>query len=115
MNWNFVLVGALALAAGGYYYSKSRKKSTDSMTFSDYCLHCEEAAAKELNTQENIIKQILVLALVADDKVAPYFYRRHADGKLIKKRVNYNTFDFSKCPADVKESIVKGEYIIKKY
>ena len=114
MSWKFFVVGLL-VAAGGYYVVTKRKQSGDTMSFSDYCHGCENAATQELSEQTNVVKTILVLAKTSDSKVAPYLYRRHSDGKVMKKRINYKTYSFEKCPDAVKEAISKGEYIIKRY
>lgn len=114
MSWKFFVVGLL-VAAGGYYMVTKQKHSGKTMSFSDYCHGCENAAAQELSDQTDIVKTILVLAKTVDGKVAPYLYRRHSDGKVLKKRINYKTYSFEKCPNDVKEAISKGEYIVKRY
>ena len=114
MSWKFFVVGLL-VAASGYYVVTKRKQSGNTMSFSDYCHGCENAATQELNGQTDVVKTILVLTKTSDGKVAPYLYRRHSDGKLMKKRISYKTYSFEKCPNDVKEAILKGEYIVKRY
>lgn len=107
-----LFLGTLAVVGGITYYMHRKNKS---MTFETYCENSIAEASKELESTSDSLKTILVLAKLNDSEVAPYFYKKHADGKVTKKRVNYRPFQFDKCPSHVQDSIIRGEYIIHKF
>lgn len=114
MNWSYIFAGLL-VAAGGYYVATRRKKNDTKMSFSDYCLSCEKTASQEVKQHDNIVKAILILELDSDENVVPYLYYKNAEGKLMKKRIKFQTYRWGLCPNDVKTAISKGEYILKRY
>lgn len=114
MNWNYLIIGAI-VAAGSATIAIYRKSKTGKMNFSDYCSSCERYVTPELFESEEVAKTILVLAKVDNDRVAPFLYRSYKDGKIRKKRIEHKTYPFSLCPENVQDSIIKGEYIIKRY
>ena len=114
MNRNYLIIGSI-IAAGGAAIAIYRKSKIGKMTFTDYCSSCENAATSEIVNSDDVVKTILVLAKVDENRIAPFLYRSYKDGKIRKKRIGYKTYLFSLCPEDVQESINKGEYIIKRY
>lgn len=100
-----------ALAAGGVaavYVWKNRKP----LDFDSYCEQCVEHGRDQISP--DAIKTAIVLTKdETGDRVIPYLYSRYADKTVKKKRIAINTFPMSFCPENVKESISKGEYVIK--
>lgn len=111
LGWK-IFLGTLAVVGGGTYFLLRKNKP---LSFEKYCENCINEATKELKYLESSIKTILVLAKTNESDVAPFLYRKHPDGKITKKRVNYKTFPFDLCPSNVQDSISKGEYIIQKF
>lgn len=114
MNWNYLIIGAI-VAAGGASIAIYRQSKFGKMTFTDYCSYCEDTATSEVYSSDDVVKTILVLAKVDETRVAPFLYHRYKDGKIRKIRIDCKTYLFRICPENVKESIFKGEYIIKRY
>lgn len=112
MSIILVLLVIVAIFCGIIYYKRGKKQT---LSFDQYYKKAVEKAIKEMKTTNDSVKTILVLAKVNDSDVVPFFYSRHADGRILKKRLNYEPFPFEKCPANVQESISKGEYIIHKF
>lgn len=113
-SWNY-FIGALAV--GGivaYWYLKERKK--EDLSFEDYCKKCVDLVSRNIRTQSDVVKTILVLTKSeSGDTVSPYLYRSYTDGKVKKQKVNCKPFPFAKCPSDVRDSILKGEYIVYRF
>lgn len=114
LNWNYMIIGAI-IAAGGVACTIFRKKKR-TISFEDYCTYCKEKADDEVAfSSSDVTKTILVLAKVDNEKIAPFLYRSYSDGKIKKKRVEYKSYPFNLCPAEVQDSILKGEYILNRY
>ncbi len=109
MSFGKFLLGALA--AGGVaavYFLKSRKP----LNFDSYCEQCIERGKEQISP--DAIKTAIVLTKdETGERVIPYLYSRYDDKTVKKKRISIYTFPMSLCPANVKESIEKGEYVIK--
>lgn len=108
------LIGGLALV-GGCAWVLSRNKKP--LSFDEFCNECTDEASFDANkmTEANIVKMIVVLTCSNGKDVVPYTYRKYADGSVKKKRIGTDTFPLDSCSNEVKESISKGEYIIKTF
>lgn len=111
LGWK-LFFGTLVVASGAtcYLYRKNKSQS-----FEEYTDNCISEAKKEMESISDSIKTILVLAKINETDIAPYFYSRHQDCKVTKKRVNYKSYPFRLCPSHVQDAIIKGEYIIYKF
>ena len=114
LNWNYMIIGAV-IAVGGVACAIFRQRKS-AITFEDYCTYCKERADDEVDlSSADVIKTILVLAKVDNEKIAPFLYRSYSDGKIKKKRVEYKTYPFELCPVKVQDAILMGEYILNRY
>lgn len=108
-SWNYFWVTLAAVGGLTYYYLKKKTP----LSFESYCDECLKQASKEVSfSQKDVDKTILVLAKSNEKDVAPYIYYKYPDGKITKRRINYTSFPFDQCPADVQTSILKGEFVI---
>lgn len=114
MNWNYLLVGAGAVAVIGGVVAMYLNRQGN-LNFEEYCLRCKSTASNEITNSDEIVKTILVLTMIENNKIAPFLYRSYKNGRIVKKRIKYKSFPFSNCPDYAKDAIVKGEYIIERY
>lgn len=112
MSFGKILIGALAAGGGvaAVYFLKNRKP----INFDSYCELCVEHGKEQVSP--DAIKTVIVLTKdEAEERVIPYLYSRYANKSIKKKRISISTYPMSLCPESVKDSIVKGEYVIKTF
>ena len=121
MNLNYLIVGigvgagiVAGVVIGRFIIAKHRNKQ-ENINFEEYCLKCKTAANCEITSSEDIAKTILVIAKIDNNNIAPFIYRSYKNGRIIKKRIKFRSFPFLNCPDQVKEAIIKGEYILERY
>ena len=111
-SWNY-FIGALAVGGLAVFWYLREKES---LSFDGYCKKCIDLVSRNIQTQSDVVKTILVLTKSeSEEMVSPFLYRSYTDGKVKKQKVNYKPFPFSKCPSEVRDSIMKGEYVIYRF
>lgn len=99
--------GALAAVIA---FIKGKQKTT--LSFDEYKERCIKSAKLAVELGSSFSKAIVVLNVIDDSKVFAFLYRRYEDGTIRKMQLPNEAFPLEKCPDEVKNKIMTGEFLI---
>lgn len=107
-------IGAAALIVGagvGIYIMSKKQDSEEVLYFEKFREMCISRASKY--NLEDVATAIIVIDRV-NDKVQPSFFRKYADGRVTKIRLEVNPISFDLLPNEIKTKFNNGQAVLAK-